>query len=133
MDIMLKMKDSKKSNDGVWRPWFGDVEVKIACLGNTKFNRVLQELMSADPRPDLDDKEVVKSLTSEALARACITDWTNIQFGGVDVPFSEEKAVEWMLDARFEDFRDFVATESQKMESFRFEQIQKDVSELKKS
>lgn len=136
MKLSKLKSDIKKENHGVWIDYNADIKFKIARIGSTEYNKVMEELTlphkKALRRGALPDTKFAE-IMSTALATGCILDWSGIEDDdGKLIPFSVDKAVEWMNDASLKDLRDFIAKEASNIENFRLTDIEEDKDLIKK-
>lgn len=130
MDLTLFQTDADRSVDGVWCPVDDDTKIKVARLGNKRYQRVLQREMT--PYKRLIDKgtvsdDVADKILVTAMAEAILLDWEGMTKHGEPFPYSKQNAVDLLLDPNLKDFRDFVTELSQDIELFRQEEIQEAV------
>lgn len=104
MDVRELVGDRKKSVEGVWSVFEGgyDFEVKIARLGNDKYEKYLAKLLkpfTVKRRNRELESSVLKEITRKAMAKYIWIDWKNLTNGdGKAIPYSEEKALEYLSD-----------------------------------
>ena len=111
MDIKSSFStDSKKEVEGVWVNLDENSRIKIAKLGSREFQRVFNEI-SRPYRTAIRNKTLDNKTSEEILiktfARAILVDWEGIKEGDQEVPYSHEKAEEYL---RISAFRDFVTS-----------------------
>jgi len=113
--------DVDAAEDGKWFDFSGEVKFKIGRLNNRKYQlKYAAELNTAfeeygDKIPS-DDYEKIMTV---ALA-SCVTDWSGIENDDdSDFEYSDERAVELLLDPEYKDIRDFVAMKSNIISNFR--------------
>ena len=127
----------EKENEGVWLTYDGDIEVKIARFGNDRYQKIAEALYKPVKkqlqRGSLGSKRATE-LASKAVAKGIIVDWRGIEDDdGNLIPFSEEKAIEFMLNPKLKDFKDWIANESQSIANFENEVLEEEVELVKKS
>jgi len=126
MDLNVFETDANKSNDGVWCPVDTETEVKIARYGNKNFQRSLQREMAPYKRiinTGAMKDDVADKIMCTALAEGILVDWRGMKYGGEDLPYSIEAAVEILMNPKLRDFRQLVVELSQEMELFREEEV----------
>ena len=89
------------------------MEFRIGLASGPKFReafrKAARELLAANGGEEL-TKDQIRAAFREALARVTLKDWKGIvDAEGAAVPFSIEKAIEILSDARYAHLRDFVA------------------------
>lgn len=106
--------DTEASTKGVWVPYIGDIELLIARNGNPKYEEVVARLVQENP--DLTRRET--EIRDRAMAEAILLDWKNVQVDGEDIPYSVEKAYEFLSDPELKDFHSFVMVHSTTSKAF---------------
>ncbi len=108
--------NTEQGTEGQWIefcPAQGDepaLELKIARVGNPKYNQRLQELVRPHRRKvrmgfDEDLEEFVK----QAVAECVLVGWRGLQDNsGKEIPYSKEKSVELLTNPEYSDLFDFV-------------------------
>lgn len=108
--------DLEKEREGVWTPWLGDIELKVAAITSPEFEAYLRRVTSPIQHKirsgDIDD-EVLASISKEGVAKFLLRDWRNVEEpdgdGFVTVHYSWQKALEYFEDPRMKHFyRDVV-------------------------
>lgn len=119
-----KLRTSEqKETEGVWMDAVGNLRLKLARLGNKKYQAYLREIskphLSAIRRQAV-EAEKVDSLTQRGLAKYVVLDWQNLEDdAGNPVPYSPEKALE--LLTTLPEFYRMVLEMSNDIEQFREE------------
>ncbi len=111
--------DNEKAAHGVWVPISQDARLKIARTNNPNFRRVFRKLIAPytaairtnSLSDDLDEKIMV-----QAMAETILVDWQGITENGEPVPYTVEKAKEYLMH---EPFREMVSTFSRDLELFK--------------
>lgn len=104
------MEDPVLASEGVWVPFAAGVEVKIARANNPRMLAASRKLSAAAGRAIVSDRELGEELWSKAAAREIVKDWRGItDDAGNPIPYSPEKAEEFLLDPANRTFRDFVS------------------------
>jgi len=111
--------DKEKESSGVWVPIGENARLKIARANNPNFKRLFRKLIApytaairTNSLPDdVDDEIMIK-----AIAETILVDWDGITENGAPVPYSVEKAIEYL---KHEPFRDMVTTFSRDLELFK--------------
>jgi hypothetical protein len=102
------------STEGVWLPYIEDIELRIARNGNPRYEECVQRLVQNNPDLTRAESEVV----DRAMAETVLLDWKNVQVNGEDIPYSVEKAYEFLSDPELRDFRSFVMVQSTTCKQF---------------
>lgn len=111
MDLSEHRVDPKLRNDGAWVddiPEMGDLRLKVRGSDNKEWLKRADALINAVPR-----KKRINGLEPEdrnRISAICcrdhgLLDWANLKIGGVDVPYSKEKANELLTDPQWVEFR----------------------------
>lgn len=120
--------DPVREKSGVWRPWRGDMEVKLRRSGNPDYTRAMIELLRpyralirADAMPD----GLMEKLSRKAFAEHVWIGWKNLVFdNGSPCVYSPKQAEEFLNDDTLHDLREFVIFESTRMDNFIHEERQ---------
>lgn len=126
--------DKNKEREGVWHSIGAGVRIKVARSGTPEYNATVRELaapfkaiarrlVDSDEALSPADERKFKEIDAQAMAKHVLVDWegfteTNDE-GSPVVPYSEEKAVEFLLSS--DEFRDLVAGLARKAGNFRAE------------
>lgn len=117
------------ANDGVWVPFMGDVEFKIARDGNHQYKKLIQAQFKRYERllnQGNDDAEKKgKEITIDVTARAILVDWKgDLNYQGKPVgPYSVDKAKELLAQ---EGFLKFVQEQSRAEKDYKEVQDKED-------
>ncbi len=143
----LKMVDFKKActnptleKDGVWvelSEIFTGIEVKVARLNNKKAQNMYKDRMKPYRKYEKQHvnmpphiKEEIESVVHRVYAETILLDWKNIEEDGKVVPYSIEKATEFLKNSDFFDQINFLCTEA---ETFRTLELEDNAKNLKKA
>ena len=122
------VKTDPDKEKGVWVPYELDIELKIARVGNAKFDELVRRLaeptlkeqrakakkMAEDP---LGDEIIMK-----AAAKHLLVDWKHIEDEeGKPIKYSAAKALELFQDPGLRDLYKFVMATSGESERYRME------------
>jgi hypothetical protein len=117
--------DATKSIDGIFVPYYSDIELKIARLNNPKYEKFLQKLIEPhirEIRANNFDRDKRLDLAKQAAAKYLLVDWKNIEDeNGKKIPYSPEKALELFRDSKFVDLYNFVIEVANSAEFYRQE------------
>lgn len=114
--------DKKREQEGVWVDAGEGLKLKLARLGNPKYEALMQQLgkpYRRQIRNNTIDVDVLRGLTARALARHVLLDWSDLQDEetGEDITYSQEKALELLKNYR--DFYDMVVELANDQQFFR--------------
>jgi hypothetical protein len=108
MDLGKLRLDPKKSEEGVWCELDHETSVLIGRINSPHYRQTLREKMMPyveDIRNDTYGQETQDKVTAETIAAAVLLDWKGLKENGEEVPYSEEKAVEYLSDPALEWFQ----------------------------
>lgn len=104
--------------------------ITIARFNNPAFRkmqeRISEPYQKAVGRGKITDEQAGKIL-SRCMAKHMIKGWTGLTLDGKDIPYSEEKCLELLLDPTLNDFKEQVLLESQRIENYREERLEDDL------
>ena len=114
MELGEQRVDPKAREEGAWVddiPEMGDLRLKVRGANNKAWEKRADALIAAVPR-----QRRIKGLGPEDRNRInaiCardhgLVDWANLKIGGVDVPYSKEKANELLTDPQWINFHNAV-------------------------
>lgn len=119
MDISKRYVTSEAAEiEGIWRNLEEAGEVRVARLGNTRYQQAYQRLERNKGTVDgtvLTEAEQTE-LVVEAMAEAVLVDWRGIEWEGEPMPYSLENA---KVVLRVKDFRRVVLELSRDWEQYR--------------
>lgn len=95
-------------------PELGGIRLKVRGNGNADFRRMQSKLIEAVPRGQrqrgMIDPDVQDTITARCLAHTVLLDWQGLtDDNDVPIPFTKEKALEFLLDPTLRPFRDGLA------------------------
>ncbi len=133
MKLSKYKTDTNAAKEGVWVTMEGTFEIKIARSNSPKFQTFFQKHARGKGRRflkgaakgslDSDSIEALKPVMKEAAARCLIVDWRGLQEeDGSEIPYSEEKAVEILINPEYEDLFNDVLEAAQDQELYRAEE-----------
>ena len=126
--------DSEKEKEGVWRDDIvGDVRMKIARIGNPRYNKRFQALSKPHRRALRSGRlkdDIAEKLMIQCLAETIILDWENVEYKGKELPFSLENAV--MILTELPELRNYVNDIANELEGYQAEDDEEGVENLKK-
>ena len=95
-------------------------------------DRITEPYQKAVGRGKITDAIAAKIL-SRCMAKHIIKGWKGLRLDGKEIEYSEEKALELMLDPTLNDFKEQVLLESQRIENYREERLEDDLKNLEES
>ncbi len=137
--------DPQLQTDGIWVDYFDDIRLKIARLGTDEYLKYVRRLRKPHERRIRREGEttskVLQKLVVKAVATKILVDWEGMEeqkvdengekvFDGIgdpvliEVPYSAEKAEEYMADISFRDFYEDVIEISNTAENYYVEQLE---------
>jgi hypothetical protein len=117
--------DTAKSEEGVWFPFGEDFEVKVARIGNPKYQSYITKMSKPHVRSIRRQgiaSEMLKKIQRQATAKFLLLDWRGLHDdNGEEIPYSEAKALEILSNPQYPEFYDIVLECAQDNEMFRSE------------
>jgi len=109
----------KEQTEGRWVPYVEDIEFLIARWNNPA-HRSKQHKLS---KPHLrqirkQNTKVGEQVARKAMVGTVLLDWKNIEDNGEPIPFSVEKALEYMTDPAYEHLYTFILGEAMDDEAY---------------
>lgn len=109
MDLKQFATNEQLENEGVWEDLDGDARVKVARLGNKRFQQKWKMIPRAIKRRidngTLSDKKDTE-LFSELIAETLLLDWENLTDEGVLLEYSKETAKKILI--KYKEFRSLI-------------------------
>jgi len=109
--------DLKKSEDGIWVDYEGDIKLLIARKPNPRYEDALHTLIEKLNRAITKEDDI--DLTRQAVAQCVLLGWKNLCEGGKEIPYSTEKALELLRDPSLRDLYEFVLVSAHDREAYR--------------
>jgi hypothetical protein len=126
MDIRSFATDANKEVDGVWHDIGDGARIKVARMFNPAHQQVLDRMRKPHAaqlrRGSLPD-ETARAITVASMAEAVLVDWDGIKDGDTEVPYSKDKALEYLK--AYKDFAELVASLAGDAAAYR-EQVDED-------
>lgn len=124
----------KTAAEGLWFPFMGGAEFKIAKANSRAERQELGNLYKANQTVIDSDtpegNELAEKLTIEVEAKYRLIDWRGIvNENGEEIPYSVEASTEYM---NIEEVRNFVNSKSASYEPWRVSSVAKTAEKLKK-
>lgn len=118
--------DEEKAKNGIWVDYIHGVRFLIGRAGSVAYNKQLsnswKEHENALQADTPEAEELGQRLVAEAVANNELLDWTGVvDEEGNELPYSKEKAVEYLL---IDEVFDFVKSHSAKRENWRVSSTQ---------
>jgi hypothetical protein len=127
VDITKLQTDSSLEESGVWRPC-GDGKILVASSSSDRYKQVAKRIIAPYESSfalNVIGEEKAKELENRTISEGILLGWENMQENGVDVPYSPEKAFEWI--SKVPRFKQLVTRESENIENFRRAQAEAEV------
>lgn len=125
MDILELTYDLKKRTEGVKIPLGGDAYLLIAEHGTPAFYEAYTNHKKDHEQTGGDlDLKALTEIYCKSVVDAVLLGWGGLSEGGEDVPYSKEKALEWLLDPAKEPLAKKVEEESKKFANFKAERLE---------
>ena len=125
--------DSTKEQEGVWHEMGDGLNMRIARIGNPKYQKRFQALSKphrrAIRRGTLAD-EVAEKLMVQCLAETIVLDWNGLEENGAELPYSVENAVKILMD--YPELRNYVNDIANELEGYQAEEDEEAIENLKK-
>lgn len=120
--------DPKKSEEGIWYNVGGSFDVLIARIGNPKYQNYIRKTGAKRGATKLAREgaggEEIHDIQKQAIAKHVLLDWRGLyDDAGKEIPYSQEKALEYMMDPSYNEFYQIVLVAAQDMDLFRAESI----------
>jgi len=129
MDLREYKTDPQLEEEGKEIVVDEDTTIRIARFNNPAFRkmqeRISEPYQKAVGRGKISDATAAKIL-SRCMAKHIIKGWKGLRLDGKEIEYSEEKALELMLDPTLNDFKEQVLLESQRIENYRLERLEDD-------
>ena len=124
--------DAKKETEGVWHPIDGELEIKIARIGNPNYQKRFQAMSKphrrAIRRGTLSDS-VAEKLLVQCLAETIVLDWKNLEDNGKEVPYSLDAAID--LLTKYPELRNYINDIANELEGYQAEDDEEAAENLK--
>jgi len=108
---------------------FNGAIFRVARTGNPAYRKLLSRLykqhrFALESKGDAAEKKSDEIL-SEVLSKTILLGWSGVETGGKPVPFSQEKAYEYLIALK--EFRKFVSDASEDLERYKLYQEEEDL------
>ena len=119
--------DPVRQTEGIWFPWEQGVELKIARLGNPKFDARLRELVEEAKERGQKEPDA-EAATVAAMAETVLTGWKGIEGeDGKPWRYTPQRALELLTDESLGDLYKFVLMKAAESAHFRMVEDQEAV------
>jgi len=115
MNLKQYRTDRTKEAQGVWVN-FQDGKIKLRPLNNADYLRKYRELTKGYRFGDEIPAEQLEPIIAQCLAEAVLIDWKGFTEDDKELPYSKEKATEYL---GFFEFRAEIMEEARKLSNFR--------------
>lgn len=136
MDLREYKTDPQLEEEGKEIRVDATTTITIARFNNPAFRkmqeRISEPYLKVVGRGKISDEQAGKIL-SRCMAKHMIKGWSGLMLDGVEIPYSEEKCLEILLDPTLNDFKEQVLLESQRIENYREERLEDDLKNSDKS
>ncbi len=115
--------DKKKEQEGAWVDFGEGIRIKIARIGNPRYQEEFQRVSGPykrQMRRGTMRDEVAEKLLTKVMAKTIVLDWEGLEEDGKAVKYSAEKAERILTD--YPDLRDEIADLAKDIASFRAEE-----------
>ncbi len=121
MEITTDFADPKLSDDGVWREYRNDSQIKIAGIGNAKFStdQERQRNSYSGIRRNREGRlpgDLETKILCRSMAKFILVDWSGFTKKGKTFKYSEDSAFELLMSNVF--FRNDIAAMSSEEGNF---------------
>lgn len=126
MKISTFKTNEQREQEGVWEDAGGGLRLKVARLGNLRYEEYLRQTgkpYARQMRHGTVDNKVLEDLIRQAMARHVLLDWENLDDEqGNPIPYSHEKALE--LLTKYRDFHQMVLEIAQDARLFKEQDLE---------
>lgn len=122
--------DESKESGGVWVDWRGGVRLKVASASQPEFQSHCRKLLKPHERDERAGKLGMRDrllILAPAIERWLLKDWSGVSEGDDAIPYSLEKAREYLRDPAFHPLREFVFASAGDQESYLEGQLEESV------
>lgn len=134
MDIKSVKVDSKRGERGDWVdniPGMGDLRLRVRSYANSDYQAFLSKEIAAVPREKRVEgrvggallPQVRDDMITRGIVEHILLGWENLSEGGEPIPYSKEKATEFMVDPDYRDLRDAVNWAATDVERIREDEV----------
>lgn len=115
--------DKNKEVDGVWENITEDIRIKIARIGNPRYQKAIQKYMRPHRRTirrGTVDDSIIEQCVIKAMADTVLLGWEGVEEDGKALVYSRDEAERLLTDYR--EFREQVSEIASELEAFRAEE-----------
>jgi len=135
MDLSKTKINVKAENEGVWVDIDDKTSLLIARYLNPKHREYVNKKMEPYRRTQRMGQlspEVENEIEVDALSKFVLLDWRHLEDGGKEVPYTTERAAEYLGDKSLSWFLDIVMESSRDLSMYREEYIEDSADNVKK-
>ena len=125
--------DKVKEKEGVWQDMGDGLKMRIARIGNPKYQKRFEALSKPHRRAlrrGTLSNEIAEKLLVQCIAETIVLDWEGVEENGKETPFSVENAVRILLE--YPELRKYVEDIANEMEGYKAEDDEEAIDNLKK-
>jgi hypothetical protein len=125
--------DKVKEKEGVWQDMGDGLKMRIARIGNPKYQKRFEALSKPHRRAlrrGTLSNEIAEKLLVQCIAETIVLDWEGVEEDGAETPFSVENAVRILLE--YPELRKYVEDIANEMEGYKAEDDEEAIDNLKK-
>jgi len=123
MDLNTLKTDKTKDLEGVWIDVTTTCKLKVARLGNRKYERAMTTAL-AQVRLQSDKEEALNRIDIELMADYILLDWEGVELDGEALEYSRENAIK-ALEIQL--FYNLVRSHASDFERFKIDEEQEDL------
>lgn len=124
MDIKDFLTDRTKEDEGVWIDCGEGLEIKVARMFNSTFNRTIAAYRKPLGRRFDRDLELQEQVLIKVMAECVVLGWKGLFDGDKAVKFSKPKSLELLTESR--DFRNLISQIADEATNFQTEEAEAD-------
>lgn len=135
MDIKSVKVDSARGERGDWVgdiPGMGDLRLHVRSYASSDYQAFLVKEIAAVPREQRVGKKagapllpnVSHAISVRAMVECILLGWENLTEGGDPVPYSKERAMDYLADSDFRVFYDAVDWSARTVDQIREDEVE---------
>ena len=125
--------DKVKEKDGVWQDMGDGLKMRIARIGNPKYQKRFEALSKPHRRAlrrGTLSNEIAEKLLIQCMSETIVLDWEGIEENGEEIQFSVENATRILTD--YPELRKYVEDIANEMEGYKADDDEETIDNLKK-
>lgn len=125
--------DKAKEKDGVWQDMGDGLKMRIARIGNPKYQKRFEALSKPHRRAlrrGTLSNEIAEKLLIQCMSETIVLDWEGIEENGEEIQFSVENAIRILTD--YPELRKYVEDIANEMEGYKADDDEEAIDNLKK-